>query len=200
MKWIDARGSGFLPGWVVGATLLVLLALPWSRAWLEASMTRHMLVQMPLLAAAGFVLARALSADWRERLRARAGGVVPCLLLAMATTTFWMIPRALDLALEQGSAEAAKFLSLPLLAGVPLALAWPHIGIFGRGFVWSNLASMLAVLGWLYRAAPIRVCNAYGETSQFTAGTWMIVLAVTIFAAWLASLLLSPAGSHPPQG
>lgn len=173
--------------------MLLLLVLPWSRAWLEGSMTLHMLVQMPLLAAVGYLLAQALPDGRRDWLTARLGGVVPCLLLAMATTSFWMVPRALDLALEQTGVEAAKFLSLPLLAGVPVALAWPRIGIFGRGFVWANLASMLAVLGWLYRAAPIRVCNAYGDTSQFTAGTWMIVLAIAVFFGWLASLFLAPA-------
>lgn len=166
------------------------LAAPSLRGWLESSMLLHMLVQMPLLAASGFAAAAALPARDAQALAGRVGGALPCLLVASLASTFWMVPRALDLALFEPAAEAAKFVTLPLLVGAPLALAWPRVGLLGRGFVWTNLASMLAVLGWLYLASPVRVCNAYRVPEQQQTGEWLVFLAIVVFVGWLATLFV----------
>ncbi|MFZ5509067.1 MAG: hypothetical protein ACOZCP_03325 [Pseudomonadota bacterium] len=173
-----------------GAAVFLLLALPPVRGWLEASMTAHMLVQIPLLAATGFALHWAIPERRREALRAAAGGPLPFLLTALFASAYWMLPRALDAALLDGRAELAKFLSLPLLVGWPLALAWERLGLIGRGFVWTNFISMLAVLGWLYLAAPMRVCNGYLVLQQHDAGMWMIRLSLALFLWWLGSLFV----------
>ncbi len=179
--------------WRAAAIALVPLGLaaPSMRGWLESSMSLHMLVQMPLLAAAGFAAAAALPARDAKALAVRVGGALPCLLVASLASTFWMIPRALDLALFEPAIEAAKFVTLPLLVGAPLALAWPRLGVLGRGFVWTNLASMLAVLGWLYRASPLRVCNAYRISEQQQTGEWLVFLAIVTFVGWLATLFVT---------
>ncbi len=178
--------------------LIALLALPALRAWLEASMTTHMLVQMPLLAAAGFVVVRGLAPERRGRLRYWAGGPWPLVLAALFASSYWMLPRALDAALVDPWVEAAKFISLPLLVGAPLALAWERLGSIARGFVWTNFLSMLAVLGWLYIAAPVRVCNSYLESAQDDAGRWMVWLAIGGFIGWLIRWLAGP--PSPAQG
>lgn len=178
------------------ATVL-LLALPPLRQWLEASMSTHMLVQMPLLAAAGFIGLRGWSAARRARLRRWVGGPLPLVLVALFASSYWMLPRALDAALLDPWTELAKFVSLPLLVGAPLALAWERMGAIARGFVWTNFLSMLAVLGWLYIAAPVRVCNSYLQSGQYEAGRWMVGLAVAGFIAWLAAWLAGP-GATPP--
>ena len=181
------------PPWrPLAIALPVALATPWMRGWLESSMSLHMLVQMPLLAAAGFAAAMALPARSREAIALCVGGALPCLLVASLASMFWMIPRALDLALSEPTLEAAKFVTLPLLVGAPLALAWPRLGMLGRGFVWTNFASMLAVLGWLYRASPLRACNAYPVSDQREAGEWLIFLAIATFVGWLATLFAAP--------
>lgn len=177
---------------VLAPACIALLALPMLRGWLEASMTTHMLVQMPLLAAAGFIAVRGLPAAWRQRLRRWAGGALPLVLLALFASSYWMLPRALDAALNEPTAELAKFASLPLLVGAPLALAWERLGAIARGFVWTNFLSMLAVLGWLYIAAPVRVCNNYLESAQQDAGWWMVWLAIAGFAGWLVRWLAGP--------
>lgn len=171
---------------------IALLALPASRAWLEASMSRHMLVQMPALAAAGFIAARGLPPGRRARLRRWAGGPWPLVLVAGFASSYWMLPRAMDAALSNPWAELAKFSSLPLLVGAPLALAWERLGSIARGFVWTNFLSMLAVLGWLYVAAPVRVCNSYLQTAQYEAGMWMVWLAIGGFLGWLVGWLAGP--------
>jgi len=176
------------PGASVQASLglwLSIAATPLG-SWLEASMASHMLVQIPLLAAAGWGASRAVPRAASEKVVAWCGGCVPLLLVAVFASSYWMLPRALDAALADPLAEAAKLVSVPLLVGVPLGLAWPRLGALGRGFWLTNTFSMLAVVGWLYLAAPVRVCNAYPVQDQAVAGAWMVTIAVLLFLGWIA--------------
>lgn len=170
--------------------LYLALATPVARAWLEATMTAHMLVQMPLLVAIGFASGKLIPEPWRRWLLARAGGTVPCVVLAIFAAGYWMLPRALDSALAKPLFEAAKFASLPALVGLPLALAWQQLSSVGRGFVWINFSSMLGVVGWLYVAAPVRVCNSYLLDEQASAGRSMITLAVLLLCGWFVALFV----------
>lgn len=166
------------------AAAWLLLATPAMRTWLEGSMSAHMLVQIPLLAGIGILAARQMPERGQEALLAAAGGAIPCVLVATFASGYWMLPRALDAAITSPLVETAKFVSLPALVGAPLALAWRRLGIIGRGFVWTNFISMLAVLGWLYIAAPVRVCNSYAVFEQEQAGWLMVQLAVTLLVWW----------------
>lgn len=170
--------------------LYLLLATPAARTWLEAAMSTHMLVQMPLLAAIGFIAGRLLPQRCQESLLAAAGGALPCVVLALFATSYWMLPRMMDAALTGTLTEAAKFISLPALAGLPLGLAWKRLSSISRGFVWTNFISMLAVLGWLYIAAPVRICNNYLAQQQADTGWLMVKLALLLFACWLATLFV----------
>jgi hypothetical protein len=183
------------------AMLYLLLATPVVRAWMEATMTGHMLLQIPLLAAIGVVSCHLLPERLQNSLLAAAGGAIPCVLLATFASSYWMLPRALDGALTNPLNEAAKFLSLPLLVGLPLGLAWRRLRIIGRSFVCTNAISMLAVLGWLYVIAPVRVCNNYLVDQQEIAGWWMVKLAVLLFACWLGSFFVGgdPMPSMPGE-
>lgn len=172
-------------------TLFLLLASPPGRAWLEASMSTHMLVQMPLLVATGAAAARLLRPASRERLLHGSGGPLPWVLLALFASAYWMLPRSLDAALDDPVVETAKFATLPLLVGFSLALAWRQLGMIGRGLVSANFISMLAVLGWLYIAAPVRVCNNYLVDQQDAAGWLMVQLALILFVCWLGTLFVS---------
>jgi hypothetical protein len=181
------------------ATLYLLLATPAVRGWLEASMIGHMLLQIPLLAAVGIMSSRLLPQRWQDSLLAAAGGAIPCVLTALFVSSYWMLPRALDAALADPLVEIAKFLSLPMLVGLPLGLAWKRLRVIGRGLVWTNFFSMLAVLGWLYIVAPVRLCNNYLVDQQGQAGWWMVKLALLLFAWWLGNLFVggSPVAGEP---
>ena len=181
------------------ATLYLLLATPAARGWLEASMIGHMLLQIPLLAAVGIMSSRLLPQRWQDSLLAAVGGAIPCVLTALFVSSYWMLPRALDAALADPLVEIAKFLSLPMLVGLPLGLAWKRLRVIGRGLVWTNFFSMLAVLGWLYIVAPVRLCNNYLVDQQAQAGWWMVKLALLLFAWWLGNLFVggSPMAREP---
>ncbi len=170
---------------------MALLLLPPLRQVLEGHLVLHLLVQIPLLAAAGVLLGCAL--NFPEQFGARrqflaswhAGGLSG-LLLALFTAAFWMLPRSLDAALAEPAMAAAKFVSLPLLLGLPLALSWPRLNSIARGFVWTNLVSMLGFLGWLYLAAPTRLCNFYLLDEQTLLGRALLGIGGTL-AVWFTA-------------
>lgn len=166
--------------WLVLPAVYALLATPPVRALLEASMVAHMLVQLPLLAAIGACAVRLLPVAMRRRLDACNAGGAPFTLLALFAAAFWMLPRSLDGALNHDYLELAKFISLPVLLGAPLALSWQRLPAIGRAFLWSNLLSMLIVLGWLYGVAPVRVCTNYLVDQQALLGCCLLFLAVVL--------------------
>ncbi len=158
------------------ALLFVVLATPVIRQRLESVMLTHMLVQIPLLVIVGVLAGVALPTSLKTRIAAWNQGGVSGTLLALIASSWWMVPRALDLTLASPSMEAAKFVCLPLFVGVPLALSWRQLGSLGRGLVVANVLPMWAVVGWLYIAAPMRVCNYYLVDQQVAAGIGLLIV------------------------
>lgn len=168
------------------AALLVLavLALPPARAVLESYMPLHMLVQLPLLAVLGFVAGQTLRPRLAGLLDRYDPHGIALLLFAVFMIAFWMLPRSLDAAIDGLVMEAFKFVSIPLLIGVPLALAWRRLPLVARAFVYGNFLSMLAVLGWLYLAAPVRLCNYYADGEQVITGKLLLLIALSGLLSW----------------
>lgn len=167
--------------------VLAVLALPPLRLALEAGMTTHMLVQFPLLALCGAMLAHALPARWRARCdRWNAYGVSGLLASALVLAVL-MIPRVLDLALVDTRVEAAKWLAL-LLCGAALRISWQPAGLLVQGFFLGNVLPMTVVAGHLFQDTPVRLCNAYLLDDQVRLGQWLVGLAACIAAAWFAQV------------
>jgi hypothetical protein len=167
--------------------LLGLLALPPVRHALEAGMTTHMLVQFPLVALGGALLAHALPARWRTACdRWNAYGVAGLLAAALVLAVL-MIPRVLDLALVDARVEAAKWLAL-LVCGAALRLSWRTAGLLVQGFFLGNVLPMMVVAGHLFQDTPVRLCNAYLLDDQVRLGQWLVGLAACAAAAWFAQV------------
>jgi hypothetical protein len=162
---------------IQGLLLYIVLLAPPVAAWLEGSMVGHMLVQIPLLALAGSLVAHGASGGRGAVFAGFNTGGVPGLLVALFAAAAWMLPRMLDAALRSALVEAAKFITVPLLVGAPLALSWPLLPPVARGVVWANLISHAAVLGWLYSVAPNRLCTRYLLDQQATLGTTLLIVA-----------------------
>ena len=171
----------------LGLALCVVLAWPPLRHALEASMWRHMVLQFPLLMAAGALLAAALPPRARGAVaRWNAHGIAGLVGVAMVLGVL-MVPRVLDLALRDPAIEAAKVAVL-LGAGAALRLSWRAAGLVVQGFFLGNVLPMTAVVGQLYIDAPLRLCNAYLLDDQARLGQWLIALAVLLALAWLAQV------------
>jgi hypothetical protein len=177
---------------VGGLIIIGVLAVPIVRCALESRMPAHMLLQIPLLAFAGVGLALSIPQDLKRRLATLNERGIPGVLLASLAWSYWMLPRALDSALVDPWMELAKFTMLPLLVGAPLALSLSALSFVGRGFVFANTLSMLAVLGWLYRESPVRLCNYYLVDQQVVTGNWLVFLTGLAGLICLGRLILQP--------
>jgi len=164
----------------LGAALWLALALPPLRAPLEASMTLHMLVQMPLLALAGVWLVAPLPPPWRERLARWNQRGINGFLLASFVGMLWMGPRMLDEAVQQPWAALAKFTSIPLLLGAPLALSWPRAGFVLRAVLLLEAVATAFRLGWLYLATPSRLCSNYLLDDQQRLGQVLLLIGLVL--------------------
>lgn len=162
-----------------GLTLLVVLAFPSSREVLEARLTTHMLVQLPLLAVSGWLIGMAtLVAVGLNLSRFNRHGVTGIVLFA-CLALIWMIPRLLELSLNDPATTLAKFVSLPL-AGLALAWSYPIAPLVLRGVLLAHAISMLAAMGWAYLAAPTRLCNAYLADDQVLTGALLLASSVAL--------------------
>ena len=174
------KAAHVLQGWPASLTLIGILALPVSRQTLEAHMATHMLLQIPLLAIAGVLLAHAVGARLQRMLKSYDRHGLSGMLMVLFASSYWMLPRALDAVLASPVMELGKFCSLPLLVGLPLALSWQRVGPIGRSFVLANVISMVAVAGWLYRQSPVRLCNYYLIDQQVLLGDGLLALALLL--------------------
>lgn len=144
----------------------------------------HVLVQMPALVIAGALLGLRLTLP-----KTCAGAA---LILALTTAAIWMLPRSVDAALISWAGMAAKFLTLPLFCGAPLALSWPKIGPVLRGFLKGQALSMLLVLGFLYTHAPLRICKSYLVDDQLRLGVGFVYVACGLALIWLVPVFTGP--------
>lgn len=170
----------------LGVGLFALLIWPPCLRLLESELALQMLVQMPLLAAAGYLFGRGALRGRNPRWN---DDGLPGLIVAVSVGLVWMLPRSMDAALASWPAELAKLASLPLLVGIPLAASWHRAHPIARGFVLANLLSKLAVLGWLYAVAPVRVCNYYLASDQPIAAAGLFA-ATALLGLWLAGRFL----------
>jgi hypothetical protein len=172
------------------AALLVLVLLaPPVRHGLEATMTAQMLVQLPLLAAAGWLLSGAVPPRVLARVERWSHRGLTGLVLVTVTAAFWMLPRSLDAATSHTLISAAKYLSVPLLIGLPFGVSWPRMGFVVRGVFLVEFVASFFRLGWLYLISPIRLCNNYALSDQQRLGGSMLAIGGGLLV-WLAWKLL----------
>ena len=174
-----------------GLILLLVLAIPAVRSMMEGDMALHMLLQFPLLLLAGWLLTQGLTEQTRAELRKWNHAGIAGLLMASLVLMFWMIPRALDMALSDSTVELLKFITL-LMAGATLELSWQSAGLIVRGFFLGNVLPMMMVVGWLYVEAPVRICSAYLTDDQLRAGSGLLALAIAGSVVWLLAFFCPP--------
>ena len=150
-------------------------------------MAMHMVVQMPLLIALGVLLSTAArrheprwlaEADWLG---------IPGIAAVVLGTSIWMLPRALDQAISDSRIDLLKFVTLPLLVGMPLGLSWRRMPLLGRAFIWANFIPKLGAIGGLYLGAPTQLCAYYRLDQQVLAGGTLIAVAVALGITWFVA-------------
>ncbi len=188
MSFVVSQNSR-APAWArtwLGPALWIVLALPPVRHALESAMTLQMLVQIPLLALAGWWLRPFLPQRMSDALAMWNHSGISGIVLVSLTAMIWMLPRMMDATLEDAWIELAKFTSVPLLIGLPLALSWPRTGFVVRGVFLLEVTATAYRLGWLYLVAPERLCSNYLLGDQQLLGELMFAIgvAISMVLAW----------------
>ena len=169
------------------AALAASLSLPPLRVLIEQSMVWHMLVQMPLLVAAGACAAaawpQAMGGRWARINRYGLTGF----MLAQCITAYWMIPALVDRAVVLPGADAAKIATL-WVAGVALRQGYVQAPLAVQLFFLGYGLPMLAWLGFHLASTEVRLCNAYSLESQLRTGQGLVALALVLGLVWAASL------------
>lgn len=175
----------------LGAAILLFLVLlsPPGKHALEATMTTQMLLQLPLLMCVGVLLREALpagalrfTANWDYR------GITG-LVLASIAASFWLLPRLLDASVTEPAIAAAKYLSVPLLIGLPISVSWPRMSFIVRGVVLLELTATLFRMGWLYLIWPDRLCNRYLLDDQQRLGEYLVLIGGVVCMLVVSKLL-----------
>jgi len=181
------------------ALLPLLLLWPALRHAIESRMATHMLLEFPLLAAAGAAAAmrcrrRPSARRWLRWQRALDWRGWTSATVASSVALVWMLPSALDATLLWPAAAAAKFVSW-WLAGWLLADGWRRMDAELLLFAVGNLAWMAATAGLLYLDAPARLCVNYLQDDQRHTGIGLIALAALAGALVLRRV----AAPHKPR-
>jgi hypothetical protein len=176
-------------------TLLLLTVLVLTRDWMQAHMARHMLLQMPLLALTGWCLHRAGGTGLQIRLAPWNRDGLTGLILIQCIAAFWMVPRALDLALSSLGMEMAKYTGW-LFAGALLRQSMLQSSFIVQLFMLGNVTMMTAVVSDIYATTPNRLCNFYGIGDQAVTaeGLWWLLLAIGftwVLVAWRSGTFAS---------
>lgn len=155
---------------IYGFLLFLFLILPPVANLLESIMAIHMHMQMPLLAISGLLMARFFQIKFPRFFEKWNGNGIPGMLLFIIIWTFWMIPRTMDEALTIQTVELFKFISLPFLAGIPLRDSWGKLNKAGKYVLYSYFILSSIIMGWLYIASPVQLCNNYLVIEQKALG------------------------------
>lgn len=186
-NFIYLFGHMFINATIYMAALLflTLLVAP-LRHVLEASMTAQMLAQIPLLILVGWLLRSAVPERMRAVIANWNSYGITGLLLALLSIAYWMLPRALDAASSDPFAATLKYLTLPLLVGLPLSLSWPRMNFIVKGVLLVEFIAMFFRLGWLYMTSPTRLCSNYLIGDQQRLGQYMLIIggALLLWIAW----------------
>src|SRR5690554_1850236 len=124
-----------MKSYTYGLLLLIILILPPVSNLMESIMIVHMHMQMPLLVFAGYLIARYAQVRFPGFFEKWNNNGIPGIMLFVIITVYWMLPRAMDEALDSQVMQVFKFISLPFLAGIPLRDSWNKLSTKGKATV-----------------------------------------------------------------
>jgi hypothetical protein len=177
---------------IYGLLLLLALMLPPVVSLMESVMVIHMHMQMPLLIFTGFLMARFFRMKVPHFFEKWNGNGIPGIMLFVIIVVYWTLPRSMDEALTIPSMEVFKFISLPLLAGIPLRDSWKKLKQFVKNIVFYLFIIMFFGMGWLYIDSPVQLCNNYLIIEQITLGWGFLTTAICMVIYLLYTAFIDP--------
>jgi hypothetical protein len=175
----------------------IALSTPPFRWVIEQNMTWHMVFQIPLLVASGWLCFSCLSQNqskvnsshWLNDLNRYNQFGLTGFLLCTLVFSYWMLPLALDKAVVQPLADFAKILTL-FVSGVILNKSFQMAPTVVQLFFIAYWCSMLIWLGIYFTTTDVRLCNVYSLDSQIMAGRGLTALGICVGTMWAAKIFL----------
>lgn len=177
---------------IYGLLLLLILSLPPVANLMESVMIIHMHMQMPLLIFTGFLMARFFQLRYSHFFEKWNHNGTPGILLFSIIVIYWTLPRSMDEALTIQSMEVFKFISLPLLAGIPLRDSWKKLNPIWKNIIFDFFIIVFFGMGWLYIDSPVQLCNNYLIIEQITLGWGFITTAICIVIYLIYTAFVDP--------
>jgi hypothetical protein len=185
----------FKNAWVVlPAMFILVLLIPGVRHRLDAEMYLKMLVQIPALTIAGFIIGLNLKTiagkpPFLECLRRHGAS---SLVFLFGTQTFWMLPRSLDLSVYN------EFAGLVLQTNVVAAGFLFGVGFKSAPFVLKTAfsiygLSMALAMGIIYIHFNALICAVYTVEMQRVAGKYALYVFPFVFVLFLYRLFYNMA-------
>jgi hypothetical protein len=175
---------------IYGLVLYLFLMLPPVIMLSESIMVVHMHMQMPLLVIVGTLFTPYLKERFSSFFEKWNHNGVPGIVLFMIIIIYWMIPRTMDEALTIPAVEIFKFISLPLLAGIPLRDSWNKLNILGKNVIFICLIFITSVMAWLYIGVPIQLCNNYLVSEQKALGWTFLLTGLCLLIYFVQTLFI----------
>lgn len=163
-----------------GLFIFIVLTLPPVANLLESIMIVHMHMQMPLIVFSGFLMAKLFQIRFPQFFEKWNRNGVPGILLFIVILVYWTIPKTMDETLTIPSMEIFKFISLSLLAGVPLRDSWKKLTSKAKNIIFIFFTVKYLGMGWLYINTTLQLCNNYLLIDQLTLGWGFITTAICI--------------------
>lgn len=177
----------------VAQWLLLLINLLWIAVGslselLEEQMVLHLLLQLPALVFLGWLAADMLPKSWHKSVNQYNQHGLTGVVLITTTGLYWMLPSALDAALDSNGYALAKVISM-LLIGSAWSLTQRCIHPLVKGVFLLELWAMLGRFGYLFKVSPDRLCNNYLIGEQQLVGNILLIISLAIGAIWVCRVL-----------
>src|SRR5690625_1049270 len=169
-----------MKAFIYGLIIYIFLALPPVAHLTESIMAIHMHVQMPFLAVCGALMTPLLQKKFPSFFMKWNRDGIPGIVLALIVISYWLIPRAMDDALMSLPVEIFKFISWPLLVGVPIWDSWRKLTRSWKNGALITIAILYVVMAFIYIFAPDQLCNNYLIVDQRTLGSSFLIVAICI--------------------
>jgi len=166
-------------------------------SFLDGSMSRHMLLQMPVLVVLGYTA----GSIWPMPNFRLASLGFSAVFFAMGSLVFWMLPRSLDTAVTLAWADQAMHVNM-LAAGWSLAIGLPRLPFHAKMAFGVYALAMALTAGVVYAAAVVPVCSAYSVRQQNEAGIGLLWIGGALFVVLLGrgAFLLRAIAAAGPKG
>ncbi|WP_415902508.1 hypothetical protein ACMXYR_00630 [Neptuniibacter sp. QD29_5] len=174
--------------WLLLLINLLLLTVGPLSELLEEQMVLHLLFQLPVLVLFGWFAGEILPKHWQTYLNRYNWQGITGVVVITVVGLFWMLPSALDAALDSNVYAFAKVTSM-LLLGCTWSLTHRCIHPLVKGVFLLELWAMLGRFGYLFKVSPDRLCNNYLLGEQQLVGHILLTLSIVIGALWVAKIL-----------